>query len=219
MSTTQTQLKTCPGCGAKLPDVALSICPYCVTPLGITPKADGKESPYASRITRILAHDTLAEAMAWTPAEGPEFVRGGQLVFRGKLIAVIGVILSGVGILRPLIDGPFVFDPLSPLFVIGLVLIIGGIVLLMQGKGVRTAATSKEMLRRPGVIVDRRSEITLQGMGGGTTYFFEIEFEGGLRGEFTWPGRGINIEPYTSNLPGVAFTRGVELVHFKHIRV
>ena len=212
MSTPQTQIKTCPGCGAKLPDVALSICPYCVTPLGITPKADGKESPYAVRITRILAHDTLAEAMAWTPAEGPEFVRGGQLVFRGKLTAVIGVILSAASFLRG-------SDPLNPLFLIGLAIIIGGIVLIVQGKGVRTAATSKEMLRRPGVIVDRRSEITLQGMGGGTTYFFEIEFEGGLRGEFTWPGRGINTEPYTSNLPGVAFTRGVELVYFKHIRV
>ena len=219
MSTTQTQIKTCPGCGAKLPDVALSICPYCVTPLGITPKADGKESPYAARITRILAHDTLAEAMAWTPAEGPEFVRGGQLVFRGKLIFVIGAILSGACILRPLVDGSFVFDPLNVLFVIGIAFISGGTFLIRQGKGVRTAATSKEMLRRPGVIVDRRSEITLQGMGGCTTYFFEIEFEGGLRGEFTWPGRGINTEPYTSNLPGDAFTRGVELVYFKHIRV
>ena len=212
MPTTEIEVKSCPGCGAKLPEVALSICPYCVTPLGLAEEDDTEESPYAARIARVLAHDTLPEVMAWTPAEGPDFVRGGQLVFRGKLTATIGALLGFSSLLLG-------SAPLSALPLIGLAAIMGGIALIVQGKRVRAEALSKGMLRRPAVIVDRRSEITLKSLGGNTTYFFEIEFEGGLRGEFCWPGRGINTEPFTSNLPGVAFTRGVELVHFKHIRV
>lgn len=212
MSTTKTEIKTCPGCGAKLPDVALSICPYCVTPLGLAPKGDTEESPYAARIARLLAHETLSAVASSTPAEGPDFVRGGQVIFRGKLTISIGCLMLA----STLITGA---EVLSTLPVIGLAVILAGIVLMVQGKGVRTTALSNEMLSRPGVIIDRRSEITLEGMGGSTTYFFEIEFEGGLRGEFRWPGRGNNAEPYPSNLPGVAFTRGIELVHFQHIRV
>lgn len=213
MPTTKTEIKTCPGCGAKLPEVALSICPYCVTPLGQSPTGDdGGESPHAARITRLLAHDSLDSVMESTPAEGPDFVRGGQLIFRGKVVATIGGSIATWAILTEAV-------PISTFPIVGIGTILIGLWLMIKGKRVRSEATSKEMLRRPGVIIDRRSEITLEGMGGSTAYFFMIEFEGGVRGEFWWPGRGNNAEPYTTNLPGVAFTRGVELVHFQHIRV
>lgn len=213
MADPQTAPKTCPGCGAKLPEVALSICPYCVTPLGLDAgKTEEGESPFAGRLQRLLAHADLPEAMSWSPPEGPEFIRGGQLVFRGKLALTVGALAALVGIL--LAGGP-----LSAVAAIGYAIALGGVWLLIQGKRVTQASVQAELLRRPGVIADRRSETNLKGLGGSTDYYFLIEFEGGVRGEFLWPGRGVNEEPYPSNLPGVAYTRGVELVHFKHIRV
>ena len=212
MADPQTAPKNCPGCGAKLPDVALSICPYCVTPLGLDAgKEESGESPFAGRIARLLEHKDLGPAMEWSPPEGPEFVRGGQLVFRGKLALTVGALAALAGILS--------VGPVSAVAAIGYAIIAGGVWLLLQGKRVIQQSVQAELLRRPGVIVDRRSETNLKGLGGNTDYYFLLEFESGVRGEFLWPGRGVNEEPYPSNLPGVAYTRGVELVHFKHIRV
>ena len=73
--------------------------------------------------------------------------------------------------------------------------------------------------KRAGLILDRRSETEIRGWSGSTCYYFEIEFEGGISGEFAYPGRGASEEPYVNNLPGVAYTRGETLLAFKHIRV
>ena len=75
------------------------------------------------------------------------------------------------------------------------------------------------LLVRPAIVLDRRSETEMGYWNGRTTYYFTIELEGGIRGEFAYPGRGAQEEPYVNNLPGVAYTRGPTLLHFKHIRV
>ena len=88
--------------------------------------------------------------------------------------------------------------------------------------GVHAAAVGQARVVRVSgrrVIVDRGSTTELQGWGGRTTYSFRIEFEGGIVGEFARPGGGANEEPYVTNLPGVAYTRGQELLAFRHVRV
>ena len=94
-----------------------------------------------------------------------------------------------------------------------------GIHLGRTGRAMRKDAVALPLLRRAGLIVDRRSETEIRGWGGRTTYYFKVEFEEGIVGEFRYPGLGAQEDPYATNLPGVAYTRGTELLHFRHIRV
>ncbi len=63
------------------------------------------------------------------------------------------------------------------------------------------------------------SDTSLAGLSGDTVYHFTIEFKDGASAEFSFPGRGAHEEPYVTNLPGVAYTRGTRLLAFRHIRV
>ena len=210
------RLERCPNCNSKLPETPVSICPYCVYPLGTekTVAAEGAESPNRPRILRVREHETFAEVEAIQPPENIDFQRGGQAIFRGKvalslaLIAVLlGAILGGAELLTHWMTW------------LGVLLAIAGVVLTVRGVAGRKSAVQLPLLKRPGLILDRRSETEIRGWTGFTTYYFEIEFEDGMRAEFRYPGRGSNEEPYVNNLPGLAFTRGADLLVFKHIRV
>ena len=213
---TPTRLERCLNCNSKLPDTPVSICPYCVMPLGTEQAAEteGGESPNRARILRVREHDKFAATEATQPPESLDFQRGGQAIFRGKVLlsfagigVVLGAILGGAGLLTHWATW------------LGVLFALGGVALMAKGAGMRKQAIALPLLKRPGLILDRRSETEIQGWGGFTTYYFEIEFEDGTRAEFRYPGRGSNEEPYVNNLPGVAFTRGTDLLLFKHIRV
>ena len=90
---------------------------------------------------------------------------------------------------------------------------------LFSGRKSVQSALRFSLLRRPALILDRRSETRIHGWSGDTTYFFKLEFEDGAQGEFAFPGLGPQEEPYATNLPGIAYTRGQELLHFRHVRV
>ena len=96
---------------------------------------------------------------------------------------------------------------------------VGGASLRRTGVAMQAEAVERPLLKRPGLIVDRRSDTSIRGWNGFTTYYFTIEFEDGGAGEFRFPGLGAQEDPYPTNLPGVAYTRGTELLHFRHIRV
>ena len=83
----------------------------------------------------------------------------------------------------------------------------------------RRSIVARPLLKRPARVADRRSETTIRGSRGDTTYFFDLEFEDGSRAEFRFPGRGAADNPLTNGVTGIAYTRGVELVAFKRIRV
>lgn len=210
------RLERCPHCNSKLPDTPVSICPYCVMPLGVDQpeQTEGGESPNRARILRVREHDKFAATEATQPPEGPDFQRGGQAIYRGKVL----LSLAGIGVVLGAALGRA--DLLTHWATwLGVLLAVWGSVLMVRGAGMRKRATSLPLLKRPGIILDRRSDTEIRGWGGFTTYYFEIEFEDGTRAEFRYPGRGSNEEPYVNNLPGVAFTRGTDLLLFKHIRV
>ena len=52
-----------------------------------------------------------------------------------------------------------------------------------------------------------------------TTYVFDLEFEDGSEGDFSYPGRGAAHDPMTRGTTGVAYTRRDHLLAFKQIRV
>ena len=218
MTTTQAQRTHCKNCGMKLPEQPLSLCAYCAMPLDLgTDEATASgESPNAGRIGRISEHDSFEGAMAWEPAEGPDYWRALRLAWRGKSLIATGAVVMVLGSLLGGSGGSFFT---SPGFLVGVAVIGIGIFLVVQSSAKRKAAVAIPLLKRPGLITDRRSETAIQGMSGSTTYYFTIEFENGVTGEFTYPGRGSHEEPYATNLPGIAYTRGPVLIAFKHIRV
>jgi hypothetical protein len=102
---------------------------------------------------------------------------------------------------------------------VGVIVLILGIWAFIQGRNSMQRAHRFPLLKRPALILDRRSETRIRGWSGDTTYFFKLEFEDGAQGEFNFPGLGPQEDPYATNLPGVAYTRGQELLHFRHVRV
>ena len=131
--------------------------------------------------------------------------------------SVVAVVILIVGVLPPLGRG---FD-LGGIFltIVATGLLALATYLFSQGRTLQKSSISRPLLRRPGLIVDRRSETKIRGWGGRTTYYFKIELEDGVVGEFRYPGLGAREEPYATNLPGVAYTRGEDLLLFRHIRV
>ncbi|MFT5051361.1 MAG: hypothetical protein ACI8QZ_002772 [Chlamydiales bacterium] len=223
MTTTQAKRTHCQNCGMKLPEQPLSLCAYCAMPLdlGAASPADGDgsvgEGPNAARIGRILEHDKYAETMALEPSEGPEYWEGLRVAWRGKFLAATGiavlllVALFGAGAERSFFTNPGTF--------LGLAILATGIYFVVKGGKLSQLAIAAPLLKRAGLITDRRSETAVHGYSGATSYYFTVEFADGVTGEFTYPGRGAHEDPYSTNLPGVAFTRGPMLISFKHIRV
>lgn len=209
-----TRPERCSNCNAKLPDTPVSLCPYCAMPILAGAAPTGPESPNAARIARVRQHEDFAAAQAWSPPESPEYAAGSWSIYRGKLTLGAGVFLLVLGA---------VFAGGNPwnhtLGWLGVVALLVGAYWMMTGTSAKRAALAAPLLKRPGILLDRRSDTTLRGWGGTTTYYFTIEFEGGVRGEFRFPGRGANEEPYVNNLPGVAYTRGQTLLAFRHVRV
>jgi hypothetical protein len=97
-------------------------------------------------------------------------------------------------------------------------LILGGY-MMVKGKGIRDKAVADPIAKRPGMIVDRRSETEVRGWNGSTSYFFTIEFEDGAVGEYSFSGRGATEDPYPTGMTGLAFLRGTHLLEFQQIRV
>jgi hypothetical protein len=86
---------------------------------------------------------------------------------------------------------------------------------LASRAGVRRAAEARPLLRRPAMVVVRRSETDAE--SGGTNYWFTLRFDDGAEGEFTWPGQGTSYEPLANGYTGVAYTRGAKLVDFRRL--
>lgn len=210
------RLERCPNCDSKLPDTPVSICPYCVYPLGTekAKTASGAESPNRARILRIAEQEKYPAAQEIQPPENQEFQRGGIAIFWGKTCLYLSPIVIGLGWI---LGAP---SPLTHWITwLGFVDLLLGAGLILRGTAARKRAVALPMLMRPALILDRRSDTQIKGWGGFTVYYFELEFEDGTRAEFRYPGRGSSAEPYVNNLPGLAFTRGEDLLLFKHIRV
>lgn len=205
--------KRCPNCNAKLPEQPLSLCSYCAMPLDLAEGAEKRESKHTARILKVREHEKFAAAETFQPPESYLWQQGWRLGYTGKVLIGLGVASLALG---ALLGG---FAPLGIWSLLGYALVILGAVSIVRGRKFQAEETKLPILRRPALIVDRRSDTTIRGWGGETQYFFEIEFEDGGVGEFGMQGKGVNEEPYTTNLPGVAYTRGTTLLHFQHIRV
>ncbi|MCA9002690.1 MAG: hypothetical protein KDB61_12255 [Planctomycetes bacterium] len=213
-STQTTRPTHCPNCGVKLPDIPISLCAYCAMPVVVAgEKAADGVSPNAGRIAKIAQQPAFETLQNHHPQETPEYFLGGRLVWHGRNFILLGVVL---GVLGLMLSSSKLLLPWSAF---GVVSIVIGAVMMVRGAGVRGKATASPITKRPGMIIDRRSETELRGWNGDTRYYFTIEFEDGAVGEYGFAGRGATEDPYPNGMTGLAFLRGSNLLELQHIRV
>lgn len=206
----------CPTCGAKLPDRPFSLCPYCAAPLELGGRAGGDdgESPNAGRIAKVEASDKFAGVIEMTPAESLAHHRATLHIRRGRALSLVGLLAVGLGSF--LLEAPLYAQAPG---LLGTALVFWGLSKVIKGRKACAEATKWPLLKRAAMIRERRSETNLEGMGGHTIYYFEIEFGDGTVVEFAYPGNGSGEDLYTNGLTGVAFTRGQQLLLFQQVRV
>jgi hypothetical protein len=202
--------RRCSNCQAQLPATPVSICPYCVMPVGDGTEAEQKESKNTPRLAKVRESDALTEAKGIAPPESPAFQHGARLTGLAWTLLAWGSVWLAADWLTQSVDLWSI--PLGGFFV------LLAIIHYVRGMRLRKQATSQELLCRPAVILSRRSEVELHGFSGSTTYFFELELEEGVIAEFSYAGRGPNADVFTNNLSGIAFTRGSTLLDFKQVR-
>jgi len=203
----------CPTCGVKLPDIPVSLCAYCASPVDLSSKTHGgAESPNANRISKIAAHKTFEEVQSYVPPETPAFTQGMSRTWHGRNLVLLGAVTALLGVFAGAGFGSFWMW-------VGLVLAGLGAWLWARGVDQKNTATKDPLTARPGMIVDRRSETAIRQWNGETIYYFTIEFESGAVGEYRFEGRGASEDPYPTGMTGLAFLRGSNLLEFKQIRV
>ena len=175
------------------------------------PESVGGANPNAERIERIVQNQATPEALAFIPAEGLDHRRAVQRMLFGQWFLMLAVGFGAATLLGGKLG--------TVAMVLAVAFAIAGVTYVAKGLAARRRALASPLVKRVALIRGRRSETELRGLSGSTTYYFEIEFEDNLVAEFRYPGRGAQEDPYTTNLPGVAYTRGQELLYFKHIRV
>ncbi|MCY2958770.1 MAG: hypothetical protein NTY35_01290 [Planctomycetota bacterium] len=209
--TTQSPIRThCPTCGAKLHRTDLSLCAYCATPLSIADAPGRVDDETIQRLKRLREHKSFAAAMEFTPLDREaEVVRGRRLTL-GTLVLLVAV-APALALAWTLTRGGMWI----PWAVAAAVPALVGIGILASRSGLRTRAETRPMMRRPALVVVRRSETDSE--VGGTNYYFTLRFDDGSEGEFLWPGQGTSYEPLSNGYAGIAYTRGAKLVDFRRL--
>jgi hypothetical protein len=209
--TTEAPVRThCPTCGAKLHRTDLSLCAYCATPLSIADAPGRIDDETILRLKRLREHAAFPAAMAFTPLDRAAEAQRGRLLTIGTVILLVAVAPALVLSWTLVRGGAWIVWAIAT----GCLAIVGVSVLASRAT-VRQRAQEKPMLRRPALVVVRRSETGIQGEG--TLYFFTLRFDDGSEGEFEWPGQGTAYEPLSNGYTGIAYTRGAKLVDFRRL--
>ncbi len=209
MTTTSAPKTHCPNCGAKLHRPDLSLCAYCAMPLDIaagTPKVDDET---IQRLKRMRDHASFAHAMAFTPRDPRVERKASKLLALGSVSLVIGLSFGIWWLVAVLRDGATIVPG-----AIAVAFLVTSSVLLILPAWMRRASDARPLLRRPAIVVVRRSEMS---DAGETSYWFTLRFDDGSEGEFRRPGLGTMYEPMANGYVGIAYTRGAELVDYRRL--
>jgi hypothetical protein len=211
--------KSCPTCGAKLPEQALSLCPYCASPLELGGRQDSGDgpSPNQARLAKLPDHKDYEGAMAWPPPEEAET----RLAERKRARGIRTIVASAVAVLLAglLWGGQGASFFTTPVSFVAYATALWGF--WSVGGAARTVSEAREkpILKRPAIILDRRSETAAGVFHGRTVYYYTIEFGDGAVVELGQPGAGANEDPLVTGITGVVYSRGATLLAFKQIRV
>lgn len=207
--TTQTAPRThCPNCGAKLHRPDLSLCAYCATPLdlGAAAKVDDET---IQRLKRMREHEKFAAALGFTPRD-PRVERKAARILTWGSVAAVVCALAWLVVLLSWWRG---WSLTLPIAVAASLSVVAFALLAVPGV-MRRASDARPLLKRPALVVVRRSEMSADG---GTNYYFTLRFDDGAEGEFHRPGLGTMYEPMANGTSGIAYTRGADLVDFRRL--
>jgi hypothetical protein len=201
----------CPNCGAALKRPDLSLCAYCATPLQLGGKVEGPRDETIARLKRLREKPEFETLAKWEPQDQEYLAKARHL--RG--LAAIWFTLTIVGGLvawaRAGSSGAAIWYALTAVWLVVTILH------LARAAKIQRTGTDRPMLRRPAIVVERRSETAAELSENPTVYFFSLRFDDGSEGEFRWPGQGTLYEPLTNGMTGIAFTRGERLVEFRRL--
>lgn len=203
----------CPNCGAKLHRQDLSLCAYCATPLTLGGAVSTEGDETAQRVARLREHAGFASAMAWTPRdrEVGRRAKGVRMLAWTMFLFAVAIFTFAVAKEGGLPSGS------RPIVLAGLSAATGVLLLAIASVVGKQKGPELPLLRRPCLVVVRRSETGERGGTGSTVYFFTLHFDDGSEGEFRWPGQGTLYEPMPNGTTGIAFTRGDRLLEFKKL--
>lgn len=209
----------CPSCGARITRPELSLCAYCATPLSIGGPARTADEATLKRLGRMSEHKDYAEAMSWEPDAADDAPGGVRRRRRGLVLASLGLVaLVSVVAARAGSGDPAGILRSIPAW-IGVVLLAMGLVELSRASALLGRVRTQPLLRRPAIVMDRRSVTTPTPTGSQTVYFYSLVFDDGSAGEFSFLGRGVHYEVPASGATGLACTRGARLLEFLRLRV
>lgn len=212
-NTTEAPAKAkCPNCGAVLHRPDLSLCAYCAMPLNIG-SSRVVDDETISRLKRMREHANFPAAMAFTPRDPRVEKKAARLLTYGS-IAVVVAALAGITWLVAFGTGHGTATWALAFGGVATVALLAAIVLLVVPAAMRKTSDAQALMKRPALVVLRRSEM---GLDGDTNYYFTLRFDDGSEGEFHRPGLGTMYEPMANGYSGIAYTRGADLVDFRRL--
>lgn len=210
-STTASPRTHCPNCGAALKRPDLSLCAYCATPLQLGGKVEGPRDETIQRLKRLREKPEFEALAKWEPRDQEHLAKARHLRGVAAVWFTLTLVAGLVAWARAGTAGAVVWYALAGAL---LAVTLG---FLVRASSAQRAGADRPMLRRPAIVVERRSETTSEGAENPTVYFFSLRFDDGSEGEFRWPGQGTLYEPLTNGMTGIAFTRGERLVEFRRL--
>jgi len=210
--TTQAPVKThCPTCGAKLHRQDLSLCAYCATPLSIGDARTGVDDETVKRLTRMRESPNYAAAMAFAPRDPEAAEKIARVRLIGGLQIPLAILFGAIGLGMSQENGArILMFALAAVALVDALIMIGVLPALM-----RKSEAARPMLRRPALVVSRRSQMIDKGRYGTTLYYFTLRFDDGSEGEFRWRGLGTLYEPMPNGATGMAHTSSERLIDFR----
>lgn len=209
--TTEAPARThCPNCGAKLHRQDLSLCAYCATPLTLGGKVETAGDETAKRLQRLRELPAFGTAMTWTPRDPEVELQVERLRKRAWALVVIFVaVVAYAAILGYSLLKPGVLSGAA------LATFVLAVAQFVRAAAARRKSLALPVLRRPALVVDRRSMTEEKGGPSATVYYFTLHFDDASEGEFRWPGQGTMYEPMPNGTTGLAYTRGERLIEFR----
>jgi hypothetical protein len=210
---TQAQIKThCPTCGAKLHRQDLSLCAYCATPLSMGDARAAVDDETVKRLARMREHAKYPAAMAFSPRDPEVVEKIARVRLIGGLQIPVAIVLIGVAFWQGGSSPTIAWLAFG-----GLLLVESAVMMAVVPSLLRRAEAARPMLRRPALVVTRRSEMIDKGKYGTTNYFFTLRFDDGSEGEFRWRGQGTAYEPMSNGATGMAYTSADRLIDFRKL--